>query len=113
MAYQVTLQPSGHSFEADGDATLLEAALDAGIHLPYGCRNGACGACKTKVVAGEVDHGAAMEFVLTPEDRAAGYALACCAKARRRRSASARRCARCVAGCSTRVSLMSSPRQSP
>ncbi len=82
MSYQVTLQPSGHGFTAEGDETLLEAALDAGIHLPYGCRNGACGACKTKIVAGEVDHGAALDHALTPEDRAQGYALACCAKAR-------------------------------
>jgi CDP-4-dehydro-6-deoxyglucose reductase len=81
MAFTVTLQPSGHRFEAAVDATLLEAALDAGIHVPYGCRNGACGACKCRVIEGRVDHGAAQDHALTPEDRAAGYALMCCAKA--------------------------------
>jgi CDP-4-dehydro-6-deoxyglucose reductase len=81
MAYQVTLQPSGHGFPAEDGQTLLEAALDAGVHLPYGCRNGACGACKAKVVGGSVDHGAALDHALTPEDRAAGLALTCCAKA--------------------------------
>jgi CDP-4-dehydro-6-deoxyglucose reductase len=80
MAHRVTLQPSGHSFTADDDKTLLEAALDAGVHIPYGCRNGACGACKAKVVAGEVDHGAAFDHALTPEERAQGLALTCCAK---------------------------------
>jgi CDP-4-dehydro-6-deoxyglucose reductase len=80
MAFTVTLQPSGHSFAAEADTTLLAAALDAGIHLPYGCRNGACGACKAKVVAGSIDHGAAQDHALTVEDRALGLALTCCAK---------------------------------
>ena len=79
MAFNVTLQPSGHSFEGQADETLLESALAAGIHLPYGCRNGACGACKGRVVAGGVDHGNAQEHALSAEERAAGYALMCCA----------------------------------
>jgi CDP-4-dehydro-6-deoxyglucose reductase, E3 len=82
MAYQVTLQPSGHSFPVETGVTLLEAALDAGINLPYGCKNGACGACKGKVLDGEADHGAAQDHALTPADRAAGMTLLCCAKAR-------------------------------
>ena len=80
MAFRVTLQPSGHAFAAHADVTLLEAALEAGVHLPYGCRNGACGACKGKVVDGSVDHGAAQDHALTPAERAAGLALLCCAK---------------------------------
>ena len=80
MAFQVTLQPSGHSFAGHADETLLASALEAGIHLPYGCRNGACGACKCQVVSGQIDHGAALDHALTPEERAAGFALTCCAK---------------------------------
>jgi CDP-4-dehydro-6-deoxyglucose reductase len=80
MAHQITLQPSGHSFVA-GNTTLLQAALDAGLGLPYGCRNGACGACKAKVLAGQVDHGKAQEDALTPADRAHGLTLTCCAQA--------------------------------
>ena len=82
MAHQVTLQPSGRSFSTTADATLLEAALDAGINLPYGCKNGACGACKGKVVSGEVDHGKSLESALPADQRAAGMALFCCAKAK-------------------------------
>ncbi len=82
MAYQVTLQPSGHHFSVAVGTTLLEAALDAGINLPYGCKNGACGACKGKVLEGEVDHGSSQDHALPVEDRAAGLALLCCAKAR-------------------------------
>jgi CDP-4-dehydro-6-deoxyglucose reductase len=80
MAYQVTLQPSGHGFSVAADTTILEAALDAGINLPYGCKNGACGACKGKVLSGRVDHGAAQDHALSAEERAAGVALFCCAK---------------------------------
>lgn len=82
MAYQVTLQPSGHAFAADAAATLLESALDAGIHVPYGCRNGVCGACKGRVVAGDIDHGSAQDHALSAAERAAGLALMCCAKPR-------------------------------
>jgi CDP-4-dehydro-6-deoxyglucose reductase len=82
MAFKITLQPSGHTFEADADASILQAALDAGYRLHYGCRNGACGACMGKVLSGEVDHGASDEFILTKADRAEGMALFCCAKPR-------------------------------
>lgn len=82
MAHNVSLQPSGHSFAAPEDTSLLQAALDAGLTLPYGCRNGACGACKAKVVSGEVDHGAAQDHALTVADRASGLVLTCCAKPR-------------------------------
>ncbi|GAB1394505.1 CDP-6-deoxy-delta-3,4-glucoseen reductase [Rhodocyclaceae bacterium] len=80
MAYQVTFQPSGHQFSVADDKTLLEAGLDAGFNLPYGCKNGACGACKGKVLAGSVDHGASQDHALSADERAAGMALFCCAK---------------------------------
>ncbi len=80
MAYQVTLQPSGHQFSVVDDKTLLEAGLDAGLNLPYGCKNGACGACKGKVLAGTVDHGAAQDHALPAGERTSGWALLCCAK---------------------------------
>ncbi|MBS3799489.1 MAG: 2Fe-2S iron-sulfur cluster binding domain-containing protein, partial [Thioalkalivibrio sp.] len=57
MAFDVTVQPSGHVFEVEDDETVLEAALRQGFAFPYGCRNGACGSCKGRVLAGEVDHG--------------------------------------------------------
>ena len=81
MAFKVTLQPSGHSYPASVDDTLLQAAIDAGLNIPYGCRNGACGACKAKVVAGRVGVGRAQEHALSAADMAAGLALTCCAKA--------------------------------
>lgn len=79
--FQITLVPSGHRFTSDSETPLLEAALSAGLVLPYGCRNGACGSCKARVVTGLVDHGAAAEMALPTADRAAGMTLLCCARA--------------------------------
>lgn len=79
-SFRITLQPSGHSFTTDGSDSVLQAALDAGLTLPYGCRNGACGTCKGKVLDGLVDHGAAEEQALSVADRAGGLALFCCAR---------------------------------
>jgi CDP-4-dehydro-6-deoxyglucose reductase len=81
MTYQVTIQPSGHQFNVKPNETLLGAALNAGFSLPYGCRNGACGACKGKVLAGSVDYGTHQDGALTHEDKLKGLALFCCAKA--------------------------------
>lgn len=81
MSYQVTIQPSGHQFTVNEGETLLGAALNAGFALPYGCRNGACGACKGKVLSGAVDYGVHQEGALTAEDKAKGLALFCCAQA--------------------------------
>ncbi len=80
MSYQVTIQPSGHQFTVESGQTILEAALDAGFALPYGCRNGACGACKGKILAGEVDYGEHQEETLTLEEKNRGHALFCCAR---------------------------------
>lgn len=79
MTFQITVQPSGHQFVCEEGETVLAAAIRAGIGLPYGCKNGACGSCKGKVVAGSVEHKAYQQRALTPEEKADGYALFCCA----------------------------------
>lgn len=81
MSHQITLQPSGHVFSAEPHESLLDAALRQGFPLPYGCRNGACGSCKGKVLSGTVDHGGAQDAALPVADRARGMALFCQARA--------------------------------
>jgi CDP-4-dehydro-6-deoxyglucose reductase len=81
MSYQVTVQPSGKQFSAEADETLLDAALRQGLTLPYGCKDGACGACKGKVLSGTVDHGKAQAHALKDDEKAGGLTLYCCAKA--------------------------------
>ena len=80
MSHQVTIKPSGHLYEVAEHETFLSAAIDAGLNLPYGCRNGACGACKGKVLSGEVDYGDYQATALTDAEKEAGLALFCCAK---------------------------------
>jgi CDP-4-dehydro-6-deoxyglucose reductase len=80
MPHQITIKPSGHSFTcADGD-TVLAAAMAADLMLPYGCRNGACGTCKGKILDGQVDYGPYQASTLTDDEKRRGLALVCCAK---------------------------------
>ncbi len=79
MSFQITVQPSGHQFSCDADETVLSAAIRAGIGLPYGCKNGACGSCKAKIVQGSVSHKAHQQRALTPEEAEQGMSLLCCA----------------------------------
>jgi CDP-4-dehydro-6-deoxyglucose reductase len=82
MSFEITINPSAHRFTCAADDTVLEAALRADFLLPYGCRNGACGSCKGKLLAGEVDYGAHQAATLTDDEKRQGYALFCCAKPR-------------------------------
>lgn len=79
MPYQITIQPSGHVLSAQSGETVLQAALREGFPLPYGCRNGACGTCKGKIIQGTVDFGSHNEDTLTELEKRAGMALFCCA----------------------------------
>jgi Ferredoxin len=82
MFHRITIEPSGHQFDVEPGNTLLRAALEAGIHLPYGCRNGACGACKGRVVAGEVDRGLYTEGALSEAELASGLPPSSAARGR-------------------------------
>ena len=77
---KVTVQPANQAFEVQEGESVLAAALRQGVMLPYGCKNGACGSCKGKIVAGAVDYGHYHARVLTETERAHGKALFCQAK---------------------------------
>jgi CDP-4-dehydro-6-deoxyglucose reductase len=78
--HRVTLQPSGLQFDVEEGESVLTAALRQGYVLPYGCRNGACGSCKGRIVEGTVDYGTYQKKALTDEEKAQGKALFCQAK---------------------------------
>ncbi|RXZ32450.1 CDP-6-deoxy-delta-3,4-glucoseen reductase [Oxalobacteraceae bacterium CAVE-383] len=80
MSFQVTVQPSGHQFQCEADETILNAAIRAGVGLPYGCKNGACSSCKGKLLEGSVTHGAHQDKTLSAADEARGWSLFCVAK---------------------------------
>ena len=76
MTFTIEIQPSGHQFEAEEGETLLEAGLRHGFNLPYSCRGGACGACKGKIISGEVNY-EDDPMALSEAEQAAGMALYC------------------------------------
>jgi len=80
MRFEVTIKPGEHAFACDPDETVLEAAMKADLLLPYGCRNGACGTCKGRILAGSVDYGPHQPSTLTDDEKRHGLALFCCAK---------------------------------
>ena len=79
MNFQITVQPSGREFAVERDETLLGAAIRQGVGLPYGCKDGACGSCKSKLLEGRVIHGAHQSKALSAEEEAQGMVLTCCA----------------------------------
>jgi ferredoxin-NADP reductase/DMSO/TMAO reductase YedYZ heme-binding membrane subunit len=75
----VRFQRSGATAELPSELTVLEAAEDAGVRIPFECRSGICGQCKTRLVAGRVTM--EVQDALTPADKAKGLVLACQARA--------------------------------
>lgn len=81
MSYTITLEPSGRQFQAHSDQTLLAAAMAANVGIPYGCRNGVCGVCLTRVVAGQFIQGPHRKAAFDGRPGAGGNALPCTATA--------------------------------
>ena len=77
-SHVVSFQRSLATVEAPVGGTLLEAAEEAGVDLPFECRAGVCGQCKIKLLTGRV----AMETqdALSEADRSRGFILACQAR---------------------------------
>ena len=81
MTFTVSIVPSGKTVSVDGETHILEAALKQGVVLPYGCKNGACGSCKARIVAGEIIQDPHQPSALSADEATRGYALLCCARA--------------------------------
>ena len=60
--------------------SLLEAAEEHGVDIPFSCRQGQCGTCKTKLLEGNVRMDA--EEGLDPDSKAQGFVLTCVGHAR-------------------------------
>jgi CDP-4-dehydro-6-deoxyglucose reductase len=83
MPYHITLQPSGHEFQVTENESVLDAALrEKGSVLPYGCRNGTCGACMGALRSGEVGYPGGRPPALSEREQAEGKALLCQARPR-------------------------------
>ena len=76
----ITLRPSGLQFQTEEGEAVLIAALRQGFVLPYGCKNGACGSCKAKILEGSVDYGVYQRKALSDLEKTQGKVLLCQAK---------------------------------
>ncbi len=70
----VVFTKSGKEIPCDWEDIILEVAEQEGVELPFGCRMGACGACKLPLLEGEVNYDE--DPVCEP-----GHLLSCIAKA--------------------------------
>lgn len=79
MSHKVVISPANLEFAIGGE-TILSAALAAGINLPHSCKDGACSACKCKLISGHVTHDQYNFSALPPEEAAENYILTCKAR---------------------------------
>lgn len=76
--FDITFQKSGHQIQCVSTQSVLDAAIQAGVRLPYSCRQGMCSTCKSKVISGQVE----MEHNggIRQREIDQGYALLCCSR---------------------------------
>ncbi len=69
----------GQYFDVAQGETVLQAALDAGIDLPYSCRSGTCRTCISRVISGSIEHDPDYidDLLIEADEVAAGYRLLC------------------------------------
>jgi len=72
---RVQLQRDSRDVYVPPGETILEAALDAGLAMPFSCGLGGCGACRMRVLDGDVE----MEEpnCLTEDEKRARWVLTC------------------------------------
>jgi CDP-4-dehydro-6-deoxyglucose reductase len=70
------------SFEVDPDQNLLDAALKAALNVPHSCKGGNCGACRARLIDGEIVYPYGTPPGLSEAEAAEGMILMCQARAR-------------------------------
>jgi len=73
--FLVHLARSARSFTIAPGMSILDTLLDNGVSVSYSCMEGVCGACETRVIAGEVDH---KDLILTPSEQAHNKTMMIC-----------------------------------
>jgi len=77
ISAQVTVLPSRHQFLVEGNDSILQAGLKAGMRFAYGCGTGTCGLCKARVVSGDLRPILHSDYPLSEQEKQQGYALLC------------------------------------
>ena len=76
----VIVDGARHSFKLPEGAHVVDAALAAGVRVPYSCKGGMCCTCRAKLVEGKAEM--TRNFSLEPWEVEAGFILTCQAQAR-------------------------------
>ena len=74
----VTILDGGKEFHFDMNTNfdnVLDAALDAGMDLPFACKGGVCSTCKCKVLSGEVEM--RINYALEQDEVEQNFVLSC------------------------------------
>lgn len=74
---EILHQGQTHSIQVAEDQTILKAAQDQGLDLPFSCSAGVCTTCAAKLSSGKVSQTDGMG--ISPDLQAEGYALLCVA----------------------------------
>ncbi len=81
QSYMVECAKSGKTVEVPPGKSILDSLIDAGLSPDHSCKEGICGACETKVLAGEVEH---RDGILTERERASNKTMMICVSGCRR-----------------------------
>lgn len=81
MSYQVRIAETDHAFDVDDGESVIDAAMRAGLMLPYSCRGGTCGTCMGDVVEGRIAYPDGLPPAIDGDQDEAGKALFCQARA--------------------------------
>ncbi|MCL4801414.1 MAG: cytochrome b N-terminal domain-containing protein [Burkholderiales bacterium] len=76
-AFHMLIHPDNRIVAIRDGEFVLDAALREDVAVPFDCRSGGCGTCKSRILQGEIEHGDYQEAFLTDEERARGWALLC------------------------------------
>jgi len=77
VSFKIAIKGRTETVTAEMGETILAAALRAGVPYPCGCRSGNCGACKSTLIAGEIEMSPYSDYALSKPEREAGLILGC------------------------------------
>jgi ring-1,2-phenylacetyl-CoA epoxidase subunit PaaE len=83
IALTIVLDGKEHELQIGADEHVLDAALNAGLDLPFSCKAGVCCTCRAKVLCGEVVMD--KNFTLESAEMEQGFVLSCQARATTRK----------------------------
>jgi ferredoxin-NADP reductase len=75
VAFDVELKRRGQTFHVPVGETILDVLLKNDVYVSHSCKEGVCGSCETRVLAGVPEH---MDNVLSSRERASNELIMVC-----------------------------------